>query len=987
MNIYTTPIGTDFLQVVLNQIYADSPSSAHMAHIHVYVPTERLGKALKDAVLRRFERTPTIMPHIMSISADNDIADTVALYTDTDTYIAPKVDTLYRRMWLADAVWAYHKKTPITQDMSFSMALYYADKLGHLFDKLALYEVAYDQLENVCMGMDALSQHWQISAVFLRYFYTEWRTHLHDKGLSDVGDYRLQCMESLHNRMQRHTGKVYCVGFTGTYPIITRILDTVGAMENGMVILPAYIKNEAYHTHILQDPSHPHHLIATYIGDRTPRVLGQATPRHTVFETVFLPACCTGKWQALDTDMTSLGGDKAMDGIYFLSMDSENHEAMTIALALRHVLETPEKTGALVTADKHVSRMVIRILKRWGITIDDSSGTPLHLSPRGIFMRLILDMIDSEYAPTAIVKVLKHPLCTLGRKRSVFLNRVYHVEKYALRGYIGKKSIPDIIKRMEWRLENDSHFTCPTDIADDIKAILQDLYDAIQPLMTCDTDVKSYCIAHIQVAEILSMTPDTANQKTRHLWAKEDGIVLASTCAEILQHADTALDNLESSTIHDYMETFVSLLQEKSVRSVFDVHPRLYIWGTLEGRLQTVDTLIVGGCNEGTLPMVPNADVWMSHTMAKQVGLPSIDMGIGVSAHDIISACNGGEIIFTRATKHAGTPTNPSRWWQRFEAVATAMGTRLQSHPAGYESLAKVLDKPPSTIEIAPPKPCPLVSTRPTKLSMTDIQTWYEDPYQIYVKKILKLFPLESLHSTLSPALSGNIIHEILEKFARSYTNTISDAESHLSHLHMVADAVFAEYTDIIDVTLQLKPKFMAFAPDFIRAFCDRKADTHHMVLESQGGYTIKTENGNTFEISGRADRIDILSDGTAVLVDYKTGSVPSPTKVKNGTIPQLGLQAHILNNDGYDSIVGKTVQTAEYWMTKRDFEIKSYDESEIIDCALEKLKTQIDTYADATQPYYLESRFALYNDYEHLFRESEWNAHYDGTMGEDDND
>src|SRR5690606_28378992 len=46
------------------------------------------------------------------------------------------------------------------------------------------------------------------------------------------------------------------------------------------------------------------------------------------------------------------------------------------------------------------------------------------------------------------------------------------------------------------------------------------------------------------------------------------------------------------------------------------------------------------------------------------------------------------------------------------------------------------------------------------------------------------------------------------------------------------------------------------------------------------------------FAITGQADRIDILCDGTLEILDFKTGSPPAPGSMKAFEAPQLPVEA-----------------------------------------------------------------------------------------------
>ena len=60
---------------------------------------------------------------------------------------------------------------------------------------------------------------------------------------------------------------------------------------------------------------------------------------------------------------------------------------------------------------------------------------------------------------------------------------------------------------------------------------------------------------------------------------------------------------------------------------------------------------------------------------------------------------------------------------------------------AFLSELEVALDRPQETKPVDPPAPKPPVAARPAGLSVTDIENWLRDPYTIYAKHVLRLFP------------------------------------------------------------------------------------------------------------------------------------------------------------------------------------------------------------------------------------------------------
>ena len=107
-------------------------------------------------------------------------------------------------------------------------------------------------------------------------------------------------------------------------------------------------------------------------------------------------------------DSADLPGRAALANLKILTAQDRREEASLIALCLREVLETPEKTAALITPDRQLAELVIAELQRWDITIEDSAGRPLASTPTGKFLQLLANAVADELTPLSLLALLKH---------------------------------------------------------------------------------------------------------------------------------------------------------------------------------------------------------------------------------------------------------------------------------------------------------------------------------------------------------------------------------------------------------------------------------------------------------------------------------------------------------------------------------------------------------------------------------------------------
>ncbi|MEF8763089.1 PD-(D/E)XK nuclease family protein, partial [Stenotrophomonas sp. A3_2] len=85
------------------------------------------------------------------------------------------------------------------------------------------------------------------------------------------------------------------------------------------------------------------------------------------------------------------------------------------------------------------------------------------------------------------------------------------------------------------------------------------------------------------------------------------------------------------------------------------------------------------------------------------------------------------------------------------------------------------------------------------------------------------------------------------------------------------------------------------------------------IAAEQAGAWTFAAPAG-PFTLTGRADRIDMLADGTLALLDYKTGTVPPKAAVERGHAAQLTLEAAMAAEGGFGAALRGAATQLTYW-------------------------------------------------------------------------
>lgn len=662
--------------------------------------------------------------------------------------------------------------------------------------------------------------------------------------------------------------------------------------------------------------------------------------------------------------------DAAFAGLQRIEAPGLQEEALAIALALRETLQQPGRTAALITPDRNLARRVAAELTRYGIDIDDPAGQPLTQTPPAVFLRLLATAAAADFAALPLLSLLKHPFCRLGQPRAALLRQVRRLERKCLRGARPGQGLDALTEPVQADPELLALFQSLQQATADLRAVMRQ----------ADATLSDLLKAQIAAAETLAAGPEDDPQPVP-LWLMEAGESLHATMVDLLQAEET----LGPIAPAQWPRLFDALLEGAVVRPRFGKHPRLFIWGLLEARLQHADRIILGGLNEGTWPPQAEEDPWLSRPMRDRLGLPPPERRLGQTAHDFMQAACGSDVILSRAAKVDGTPTVPARWLLRLEALLKDDPRWHATAAPHYLDWAAALDRPAATIRSDPPKPVPPLAARPRSLFVTDIETWIRDPYALYAKRILGLRKLDPVDQPPDARLRGNIIHDVLDTFLKRHPATLPDGDAAVEELLALGRAAFGIWLEQPAIATLWWPRFERAMRWFAGYERERRAAGFHPALLEREGRLDFAAPGGSFALRARADRIDRRnSDGALAVLDYKTGNPPGVKEVNAGLAPQLPLEAAIAHAGGFEGLAAGDIAELVYVSLRggaepgRAVPIEGRDIPPAADLAaqtLEYLQSWVAHFDDPQTPYLSRPRpkFVRYpGDYDHLARVAE---------------
>ena len=1031
--VFSIPPGVPFLPTLADALlegslvpgyrYDGDPLS--LADATIYLPTRRAARELRSVLVDRLGGASAILPVIRPLGEfEAELTDLSGEGGAAQLDHEPPISKLDRILLLGRLAQAWKARVPahvaalfeegVVVPASVSDGLWLARDLAALMDEVETEEADWSKLAELVP--QELAGWWQVTLEFLTIVTKVWPELLAEQGRSNPAAHRNAMLAAEAARLKRNPphGPVIAAGSTGSIPATARLLGTIARLEKGAVVLPGLdfeLDEDSWRSVGASDqPSacgHPQFGLKKLIGTiGVPRgeIVELASPvpllaaRRRLVSEALRPADTTDLWATNRPVVDQALTQGALEGVNLIEAANERDEAAAIAVALRHAIARDGTTAALVTPDRALARRVAAELRRFGIRADDSGGSLLADSVPATLFRLMLEAVCRPKEPVVIVGLLKHPLLRLGLARDKVRRAAEIVELIGLRGGTGRPDVAALSSLFSQRHEALTRAPrkpfwlsrlSSSDLAD-AHQVLSSLERALQPLAALrdagELDLPALARASVEAVEALARDEEGTCSE---FYRGEAGDALARFLRELVICRHGTKVNLS-----EWPDVFAALIAGEIVKPAMGADQRIAIWSTLEARLQSVDFLVLGGLNEGIWPEAPRSDRFMSRLMKGELKLEPPERRIGLAAHDFMMALGTPQVVLARSTRAEGAPAVASRWLQRLAACAgpsqtAAMRRRGQRFIAWAHALEARDDVPFA------PRPCPRppLEARPKRFSVTEIETLRRDPYAVYARRILGLMPLDPLIRDPGAAERGTLFHDILQAFIQSGVDpTAPDA---LERLLDAGRRLFAETKLPVDVETVWWPRFERTAHGIIgweRARAEGIAERHAEIRASaiEVGITGKL-------LSGRADRIDIRTDGRAEIIDYKTGSNPSKVQAHRLLAPQLALEAALLARGAFAELGQPQPAELCYVRLRANgsvepesiLKIKDSEKTgqELAEEAWQRLERLLAWY-DMELAGYLSRALPfkegdMEGDYDHLARVLEWSAGGDSEQGE----
>ncbi|MBQ6027538.1 MAG: PD-(D/E)XK nuclease family protein [Alphaproteobacteria bacterium] len=375
------------------------------------------------------------------------------------------------------------------------------------------------------------------------------------------------------------------------------------------------------------------------------------------------------------------------------------------------------------------------------------------------------------------------------------------------------------------------------------------------------------------------------------------------------------------------------------------------VLGTIESRMQTADVVILTGLNEGMFPATGYENPWLPRQISNQIGLPSPNHKVSLMALDFMNLSCGPEVYWTRSRVSGGVQTQESRFLSRVVVARGRFDTDVAS-----DILTAVRSR--DVVEFNPlcyANPQPPADWK--DVYVTRLELLIHNPYAFYVQNILRLRRMNDYWVGADVRDFGTLVHSVLEVAPTNATEQWLVAEMDRRAIDALGRQNLIFYF--------WHRRFMEIAPVALQML----RETDGALVEIEGVVNIAGRN-----VRARADRI---WDGG--VLDIKTGAAPSKKQLADGTMPQLPLEAYMLQKHGFrfrTTVKSETPIMQFLQLKSGDARIINFDVEETataINAAYSKVKELFNMYSAGGAEYeYRRTGEQKYQEYDDFARADE---------------
>ncbi len=936
MNLYRVNPSSSFLDIVADFIL-DNFAKESISNLKIILPSGFACLNLQNILIKK--QNIAILPNIIPFS--NIMAEGEEIFGITSENLEPitlePITFLQERIILAEIIHNYPKL-----QFSITQSLQFCSTIAELFYQLDCNDLSIDSVNEI-EKMNP-SKHWNVIYEFLKYTHQQWRKQIKLLGLLDRVNYQITMMEAEIARLKRADTNLIVAGIMGHNLISWNFLKNVANSPCGFIILPP-ISNRSLLEYDNPEEDYLYSLkklltiLNKDLSDFQP--LGQEQQHHSILDQIIFE----------DKDLTlakqehlNIEGNRDDIGLVkYFELEDIFQEAEQISLICK---QYSDKKIAIIVNNQTSKSFYCNFLTKYSLEFQDLLGDNLTKTLVSSLIISVSEILCNDFEIKKLFLLLKNPFinCKLVAKLELLMsgkNRFIRQPSQMLS--LVEKTNDDAL--INW-----------------CKKLIDLLY----------TNSGSIFV------KILKSSIKIAEKLYPNIWYEQPATELSIFLSSLIKdNCDLTLSNKKC-----FPELLKSLMFSCKYFAHNNYSKNIIIGKAEDLMLLKFDLVILSDFNQGSLASSSAVNQWINEQTLKKLHIVT---GSTMDQYYFYLFLHNAQVIITRAKRQdskAGLLLSNLLLKLQFILQKSLISeNNLVDVPNNVNMVESIITNPINISsnlqddlkivgEINSNPHCKEVveSTKQSKktytnldcffaaktvprndgmdvnllsyvsspifpeiISVTDIEMLVRNPYSFYAKKILNLRSKDMIGQEPKISEFGSFVHKVLEQYSKNYDKLENNKVGLILEIsnNILQNTILPAYTQKI-----WQIKFIPIAESFIEFDEKRRSDFQYVYSECRGEILLNI-GGQELTIIGVADRIEVDKLGAAVIIDYKTGSLPSKKDVEAGLSPQLIIEGLMLQEGGFAMKVHSVkqvtyvkissskpiIQTLEIDLTKEDLD------------------------------------------------------------------
>jgi len=732
---------------------------------------------------------------------------------------------------------------------SITQSLQFCSTIAKLFHELGCNNLSIDDVNEI--EQRTPSKQWDFIYEFIKYAHQEWQKKIKHLEKQDRINYQITMMQAEVDRLKNGNFSLIVAGTLGYDIISWNFLKQVAEQPTGFIVLPPIsdLSNDLLQNISVAEEDCLYSLkkLLSILGRDLSdfQSLGICEQNYNIFDRLII-------------DNLEVQTSHPINHIKYFALEDIFGEAEQISLICK---ENIDKKIAIIIENQTIKNFYCNFLTKYSLEFQDLLGNDLSETHITSLIISISEVICNDFDIQKLFLLLKNPLIN-----------------------------SDLVHKLELLMVGQNRFILTSS---QMSLLIEKTSD--NELIEWGTNLLSLLYQNnvSGFTQILKSSIKIAQKLYPDIWHEQQATELSNFITELIKiNCHLTLNNKK-----DFPKLLKSLISSCKYFNTNSYSKNIIIGKAKDLMLIKFDLVILTNFNEGSYSQpFSSISQWISKQTVEQLHIDSIKATVSMYQYFFYLFLHNSQIIITRAKKQMGNSSSlQSNLLLKLQFI---LGKNLTSTPKLFIDNSII----PNKIELSK---YITSKTFPEIISVTDIEMLVRNPYSFYAKKVLNLRSKDIVGCEPKISEFGSFVHKVLEQYTKYYNE----------FEHNKIMAILAISNDILNCTVLpshtkklWQAKFAPIAESFIEFDQQRRRDFKHIYSECRGEIYLNIAE-QELKITGIADRIEINDLGQAIIIDYKTGTMPTIKEVELGVSPQLIIESIMLQQEGFSMKVNDVQQ------------------------------------------------------------------------------